>query len=167
MGYQSDVRSFNTRYIYTDSNQRKNWHNATGSTVIAAHEGQSRQQIIIMAHLDTYAPQSDKDVENNLGGLTLQGNTESEKAVESRLEEGCYYLLFDSRSPLGANEAVRRWLSYLFQPANLLYHAFRQRRVIQRIRFFPAVFIRPVEELQHFSGLLRLVSRLMHQNEGG
>ncbi|STV86951.1 peptidase M28 [Klebsiella michiganensis] len=22
---------------------------------------------------DTYAPQSDKDVENNLGGLTLQG----------------------------------------------------------------------------------------------
>jgi alkaline phosphatase isozyme conversion protein len=24
-------------------------------------------------HLDTYAPQSDKDVENNLGGLTLQG----------------------------------------------------------------------------------------------
>lgn len=57
------------------------------------------------------------------GGLTLQGNTESEKAVESRLEEGCYYLLFDSRSPLGANEAVRRWLSYLFQPANLLYHA--------------------------------------------
>ncbi|HCI5946597.1 TPA: HTH-type transcriptional regulator SgrR [Klebsiella quasipneumoniae subsp. quasipneumoniae] len=57
------------------------------------------------------------------GGLTLQGNTESEKAVESRLEEGCYYLLFDSRSPLGANEAVRHWLSYLFQPANLLYHA--------------------------------------------
>ncbi len=35
------------------------------------------------------------------GGLTLQGNTESEKAVESRLEEGCYYLLFDSRSRWG------------------------------------------------------------------
>ncbi len=45
MGYQSDVRSFNTRYIYTDSNQRKNWHNATGDvTVIAAHEGKVRQQ---------------------------------------------------------------------------------------------------------------------------
>ncbi|EPY5524207.1 HTH-type transcriptional regulator SgrR [Klebsiella aerogenes] len=57
------------------------------------------------------------------GGLTLQGNTESEKAVESRLEEGCYYLLFDSRSPLGGNDDVCRWLSYLFQPANLLYHA--------------------------------------------
>ncbi len=57
------------------------------------------------------------------GGLTLQGNTESEKAVESRLEEGCYYLLFDSRSRWGPSDAVRRWLSYLFQPANLLYHA--------------------------------------------
>lgn len=57
------------------------------------------------------------------GGLTLQGTTQSEKAVDSRLEEGCYYMLFDSRSPLGSNAAVRQWLSYLFQPANLLYHA--------------------------------------------
>ncbi|HIH5061131.1 TPA: HTH-type transcriptional regulator SgrR [Klebsiella oxytoca] len=57
------------------------------------------------------------------GGLTLQGTTQSEKAVESRLEEGCYYLLFDARSPLGANSAVRQWLSYVFQPSNLLYHA--------------------------------------------
>lgn len=29
------------------------------------------------------------------GGLMLQGNIESEKVVESCLEEGCYYLLFD------------------------------------------------------------------------
>lgn len=36
------------------------------------------------------------------GGLTLQGTTQSEKAVESRLEEGCYYLLFDARSPSAA-----------------------------------------------------------------
>ena len=86
MGYQSDVRSFNTRYIYTDNNQRKNWHNATGSTVIAAHEGQSRQQIIIMAHLDTYAPQSDKDVENNLGGLTLQGIDDNAMGLGVMLE---------------------------------------------------------------------------------
>ena len=61
--------------------------------------------------------------EESNGGLTLQGTTQSEKAVESRLEEGCYYLLFDARSPLGANSAVRQWLSYVFQPANLLYHA--------------------------------------------
>ena len=86
MGYQSDVRSFNTRYVYTDSSQRKNWHNVTGSTVIAAHEGQSRQQIIIMAHLDTYAPQSDKDVENNLGGLTLQGIDDNAMGLGVMLE---------------------------------------------------------------------------------
>lgn len=73
MGYQSDIRSFHTRYIYTTKNQRQNWQNVTGSTVIAAHEGKARQQIIIMAHLDTYAPMSDSDVEKNLGGLTLQG----------------------------------------------------------------------------------------------
>jgi alkaline phosphatase isozyme conversion protein len=44
-----------TRYIYTTA-KRKNWHNATGSTVIAAHEGRSRQQIIIMAHLIPMRP---------------------------------------------------------------------------------------------------------------
>ena len=41
--------------------------------MIAPHEGKVRQQIIILAPPDTDAPQSDKDVENNLGGLTLQG----------------------------------------------------------------------------------------------
>ena len=73
MGYQSDLRTFNSRYIYTTKDNRQNWHNVVGSTVIAAHEGKSGQQIIIMAHLDTYAPRSDADVEHNLGGLTLQG----------------------------------------------------------------------------------------------
>ncbi|VED54126.1 SgrR, sugar-phosphate stress, transcriptional activator of SgrS small RNA [Raoultella terrigena] len=38
--------------------------------------------------------------EESNGGLTLQGTTQSEKAVESRLEEGCYYLLFDSAARL-------------------------------------------------------------------
>lgn len=72
-GYQSDIRTFHSRYIYTTDNKHTNWHNVTGSTVIAAHEGKEPQQIVIMAHLDTYAPQSDTDVDNNLGGLTLQG----------------------------------------------------------------------------------------------
>lgn len=71
MGYRSDIRTFNSRYIYTAKDNRKNWHNVTGSTVIAAHEGKAPQQIIIMAHLDTYAPQSDADIDANLGGLTL------------------------------------------------------------------------------------------------
>jgi alkaline phosphatase isozyme conversion protein len=42
MGYQSDIRSFHSRYIYTSRNKTKNWHNVTGSTVIAAHEGPRR-----------------------------------------------------------------------------------------------------------------------------
>ena len=56
-------------------------------------------------------------------GLTLEGSTEGEKAVESRLEEGCYYLLFDARSPKGASGEVRRWVSHVLSPNNLLYHA--------------------------------------------
>ncbi|SUX84160.1 alkaline phosphatase isozyme conversion aminopeptidase [Citrobacter koseri] len=43
MGYRSDIRTFNSRYIYTARNNRKNWHNVTGSTVIAAHEGKAPQ----------------------------------------------------------------------------------------------------------------------------
>ncbi len=43
MGYQSDIRTFSSRYIYTTKDNRQNWHNVTGSTVIAAHEGKSSQ----------------------------------------------------------------------------------------------------------------------------
>ncbi|HEY2453570.1 MAG TPA: HTH-type transcriptional regulator SgrR [Scandinavium sp.] len=59
-------------------------------------------------------------------GLTLEGSTEGEKAVESRLEEGCYYLLFDARSQKGLSDEVRRWVSKILSPANLLYHADEQ-----------------------------------------
>ncbi len=86
MGYQSDIRTFNSRFIYTTKDNRKNWHNVTGSTVIAAHEGRVPQQIIIMAHLDTYAPQSDADVDANLGGLTLQGMDDNAAGLGVMLE---------------------------------------------------------------------------------
>lgn len=56
-------------------------------------------------------------------GLTLEGPTGDEKAVESRLEEGCYYLLFDARSSRGASPAVREWVSQILSPASLLWHA--------------------------------------------
>ncbi|MGK3359305.1 HTH-type transcriptional regulator SgrR [Enterobacter kobei] len=59
-------------------------------------------------------------------GLTLEGPTTGEKAVESRLEEGCYYLLFDSRTHRGANQAVRQWVSHVLSPSNLIYHAEEQ-----------------------------------------
>lgn len=61
--------------------------------------------------------------EEMTGALHLQGMPDSEKAVESRLEEGCYYLLFDKRSPLGADPAVRQWVSHILSPVNLLYQA--------------------------------------------
>lgn len=86
MGYQSDIRTFHSRYVYTAKNNRQNWHNVIGSTVIAAHEGKSQQQIIVMAHLDTYAPQNDGDVENNLGGLTLQGIDDNAMGLGVMLE---------------------------------------------------------------------------------
>ena len=71
------------------------------------------------------------------GGLTLQGSVESETAIENRLEEGCYYLLFDTRSPLSHNPAVRQWLSQVFHPNHLLYHVGKQHH------WFPAYGLLP------------------------
>ncbi len=61
MGYQSDIRSVNTRYLYTSKDGKKNWNNVTASSVIAARNGDSPKQIVIVAHFDTYTPQSDED----------------------------------------------------------------------------------------------------------
>ncbi|WBG90436.1 HTH-type transcriptional regulator SgrR [Pantoea piersonii] len=56
-------------------------------------------------------------------GVRLQGAAEDEKLEESRLEEGCYFLLFDQRSAQGRDAAIRRWLCHLFNPVALLNHA--------------------------------------------
>ncbi|WP_395490261.1 aminopeptidase [Cedecea davisae] len=85
-GYQSDIRQFNTRYLYTTKAGHQNWHNVSTSSVIAAREGKLPQQIIIMAHLDTYTPLNDKDVDNNLGGLTLQGVDDNASGLGVMLE---------------------------------------------------------------------------------
>lgn len=64
------------------------------------------------------------DVNDDLSaGLTLEGPGGEEKAVESRLEEGCYYLLFDARTRRGASQQVRGWVSQILSPASLLFHA--------------------------------------------
>lgn len=86
MGYKSDIRKFNSRYSWTEHNNQQNWRNVTGSTVIAAHQGSHPQQIIIMAHLDTYAPRSDADTDHNLGGLTLQGMDDNAAGIGVMLE---------------------------------------------------------------------------------
>ncbi len=86
MGYQSDIRSFNTRYLYTSKDGKKNWNNITASSVIAAKNGSLPQQILIVAHFDTYTPRSDADLDNNLGGLTLQGVDDNASGVGVMLE---------------------------------------------------------------------------------
>ena len=72
-------------------------------------------------------------------GLTLEGPTEGEKAVESRLEEGCYYMLFDARSRRGASHEVRQWVSQILSPANLIYQAEEQYQTY----WFPAYGLLP------------------------
>ncbi len=86
MGYESNIRKFTSRYAYTTKNNQRNWLNIAGNTVIAAHEGKQPEQIIVMAHLDTYAPRSDSDTDHNLGGLTLQGIDDNAAGVGVMLE---------------------------------------------------------------------------------
>ncbi|NBC98629.1 HTH-type transcriptional regulator SgrR [Atlantibacter hermannii] len=73
-------------------------------------------------------------------GVHLESSAEGEeKAVESRLEEGCYYLLYDRRSPRGALPQVKTWLSHVLSPVNLLWRASEQH---QRY-WFPAYGLLP------------------------
>lgn len=85
-GYESNIRQFNTRYRYTQANGQQIWQNVTGNSVIAVHPGKEPQQIIIMAHLDTWIPQSDQDRDNNLGGLSLQGVDDNASGLGVMLE---------------------------------------------------------------------------------
>jgi len=85
-GYQSNIRQLNTRYLYTPAHGLQTWQNVTANTVIAARAGKEPQQIIIMAHLDTYAPVNDKDVDNNLGGIALQGIDDNASGIGVMLE---------------------------------------------------------------------------------
>ncbi|MBP2168060.1 alkaline phosphatase isozyme conversion protein [Erwinia toletana] len=86
MGYHSDKRDFHTRYQYLHKDGSAVWRNVTGTSVIAAREGQAPQQILLVAHLDTWSPQSDADVEHNLGGLRLQGADDNAAGLGVMLE---------------------------------------------------------------------------------
>jgi SgrR family transcriptional regulator len=64
------------------------------------------------------------EIDDDIGpGVQLEGSRESETAIESRLEEGCYYMLFDARSPRGRNPQLRGWLSQILSPVNVIYRA--------------------------------------------
>jgi len=56
-------------------------------------------------------------------GVQLQIDETAKNELESRLEEGCYFLLFDQRSPLAADPAIRRWLCAICNPIALLSQA--------------------------------------------
>ncbi|MFC0228659.1 HTH-type transcriptional regulator SgrR [Serratia aquatilis] len=56
-------------------------------------------------------------------GVQLQGDDTGKNELESRLEEGCYFLLFDQRSTLAAAPEIRSWLCELINPIALLSHA--------------------------------------------
>lgn len=97
MGYQSNMRGFNTRYLYTSKNGKQSWRtlsatsviaarNATATNNTAASKADEQKQIVIMAHFDTYTPQSDTDLDKNLGGLTLQGVDDNAAGVGVMLE---------------------------------------------------------------------------------
>lgn len=49
-------------------------------------------------------------------GIQLQGDDTSKNELVSLLEEGYYFLLFDQRSPLAADAAIRSWLCALLNP---------------------------------------------------
>lgn len=85
-GYQSNLRGFDTRYLYTSNDGKQDWHTLHATSVIAARAGEVPQQIIVMAHFDTYMPQSDADTNHNLGGLTLQGVDDNASGIGVMME---------------------------------------------------------------------------------
>ncbi|MEG3135279.1 HTH-type transcriptional regulator SgrR [Rouxiella sp. T17] len=53
-------------------------------------------------------------------GVQLQADDTANDQLESRLEEGCYFVLFDQRSPVGSHPQLRKWLCEIFNPIALL-----------------------------------------------
>ncbi|AGB81040.1 ABC-type uncharacterized transport system, periplasmic component [Serratia sp. FGI94] len=56
-------------------------------------------------------------------GVQLQADDTGKNELESRLEAGCYFLLFDRRSPIGDDPDIRSWLCELLNPIALLNHS--------------------------------------------
>ncbi|KAA1194946.1 HTH-type transcriptional regulator SgrR [Photorhabdus heterorhabditis] len=54
--------------------------------------------------------------------LHLESDSTGNNSLESRIEEGCYFLLHDQRSDKCKREDVRQWLCSLLTPINLLAH---------------------------------------------
>ncbi|PSN08649.1 aminopeptidase [Siccibacter turicensis] len=86
LGYQSDIRRLDIHYPYRHAARRVDWQHVQGHMVIAGKKAASPYQIIVMAHLDTFAPQNDRDTNHNLGGLSYQGVDDNAAGVGVMLE---------------------------------------------------------------------------------
>ncbi|WP_213991549.1 aminopeptidase [Sodalis sp. dw_96] len=86
MGYQSNLRTFNTRYQFHGSDGKADWRKISATSVIAAKSGATGGEILVIAHSDTFMPRSDSDLNNNLGGLTLQGVDDNASGVGVMLD---------------------------------------------------------------------------------
>lgn len=54
--------------------------------------------------------------------LKMDSDSKQSDSLESRMEEGCYFLLMDQRSTLSQRSDVRKWLCSFLTPINLLAH---------------------------------------------
>ncbi|MEN5018157.1 aminopeptidase [Erwinia sp. Eh17-17] len=86
LGYQSNPRRFTTRYAYQHQGGEQTWRNLNTTSVIAAREGKVAQQIVIIAHSDSWTPQNDTETQKNLGGLTNQGVNDNASGLGVMLE---------------------------------------------------------------------------------
>lgn len=86
LGYQTNQRRFTTRYAYQHQAGDKTWRNVNATSVIAAREGKVAQQIVIVAHSDSWTPHNDNETQLNLGGLTNQGVDDNASGLGVMLE---------------------------------------------------------------------------------
>lgn len=84
-GYQSTVHPFPIQDDRSDAPDHGNKRALTGNMVSAERPGSAPQQIIVMAHLDTWAARSEGD-NKNLGGPLLQGIDDNASGVGVMLE---------------------------------------------------------------------------------
>ncbi|SUC48098.1 HTH-type transcriptional regulator sgrR [Providencia stuartii] len=54
--------------------------------------------------------------------LKMDSDNKPNDSLESRMEEGCYFLLIDQRSELSRRSDIRKWLCSFLTPINLLAH---------------------------------------------
>lgn len=86
LGYQTNTRQFNTGYNWQEEDGSRRWHKLTATSVIAARAGSVPQEILIVAHLDTWTPLNSAQVHRNLGGLRLQGVDDNASGLGVMLE---------------------------------------------------------------------------------